>query len=40
MSLLMILFGEVNVEGKNHLGHTGLYGKIILKWIIENWDLR
>jgi len=33
MSLLINLFGEVNVEGKSQLGRRGLYGKTISKWI-------
>jgi hypothetical protein len=38
MSLLMSLFGEVNVEGKNHLEHTSLSSEDNIK--MNNRELR
>jgi hypothetical protein len=29
-----------NVKGKNHLGVLGVYGTIILKWILSKQDAR
>jgi len=26
-------------EGKNHLGDTGVDGRIILRWIFRMWDV-
>jgi hypothetical protein len=34
------MFGDVNFEGKNHLGQRGSHWKIILTWIVEKWDVR
>jgi hypothetical protein len=35
--LYRVLVGKP--EGKNHLGHAGLEGKIILRWIFRKWDV-
>jgi hypothetical protein len=26
-------------EGKRPLGRPGIYGRIILRWILRNWDV-
>ena len=27
-----------NLSGRNHLGETGVDGRIILRWIFRKWD--
>jgi hypothetical protein len=27
-------------EGRDHLGDTGVDGRIILRWILRKWDVR
>jgi hypothetical protein len=29
-----------NLKGRNHLGDLGIYGKIILKWILEQQGVK
>jgi hypothetical protein len=29
----------VNLRERDHLGHPGIYGRIILSWIFRKWDV-
>jgi hypothetical protein len=35
-----IYFWSENLNGKDHLGDLGIYGKIIIKWILRKYGVR